>query len=148
MAEYFEFEGVELTKTGGLHGTREAVEAAHDILGDVSGLVFNHPDEKTLYIAGDTIWNEYVVASLAAHSPDVIVLNAGDAQVPGLGSIIMGCEDVKRVHDAAPAATIVASHMEAVNHCVLTRADLADFAAANAMAERLLIPADSEALSF
>jgi hypothetical protein len=91
-------------------------------------------------VARDTIWNDYVRSSLARHEPDFVVLNAGDAQVPGPESVIMGTEDVKKVHDAAPAATLVARHMEAVNHCVLTRAEVREFAVRNGMSQRLRTP--------
>jgi L-ascorbate metabolism protein UlaG (beta-lactamase superfamily) len=143
------FNGVSLVKTPGQHGTDEAVAVARQIIGDVCGVVFKHADEKTLYVAGDTIWNGYVRSNLAAYVPDIIVLNAGDAQVPGLGSVIMGKEDLKKVHDASPpAATLIASHMEAVNHCVLTRAELRNFAGKNGMSERLLVPEEDEHYSF
>lgn len=145
LGEETTFNGVKLVKTSGLHGSEQAVAAAHEILGDVSGVVFTHPDEKTLYVAGDTVWNDDVRANLATYVPDVVVLNAGDAQVPGLGSIIMGTADVKAVYDAAPGAVVIASHMEAVNHSVLTRQDLLAFAEANGITGRLRVPADDEA---
>jgi hypothetical protein len=59
-----------------------------------------------------------------------------------LGSIIMGIADIKTVFDATPEAQIVASHMETVNHCVLSRAKLKAFAEENGMTARLSIPAD------
>ena len=119
------------------------------MMGEVCGIVFRHGDEKTLYVAGDTIWNDYVRSSLDNYMPDIVVLNAGDAQVPGLGSVIMGKDDVKKVHDAAPLATLIASHMEAaINHCVLTRAELRDFADNTRMSQRLLIPQDGEGYTF
>jgi L-ascorbate metabolism protein UlaG (beta-lactamase superfamily) len=121
---------------------------AGELLGEVCGVVFKHPDEKVLYLAGDTIWNDHVKTSLAAHNPDVVVLNAGDAQVPGLGSIIMNAEDVRKVYDAAPRATLIASHMEAVNHSVLTRAELRVFSEKTGMTDRLLVPEDDEAYAF
>lgn len=74
-------------------------------------------------------------------------MNCCDAQVLGLGSIIMNATDVKSVYDAAPQATLVASHMEAVNHAALTRAGLRAFVDDNRMADRVLIPADGETLS-
>lgn len=80
---------VTIIKTPGQHGSDEALAAIPEILGEVCGLVFQHPDEKALYIAGDTVWNDYVETNLDTYKPDVAVLNAGDAQVPGLGSIIM-----------------------------------------------------------
>jgi L-ascorbate metabolism protein UlaG (beta-lactamase superfamily) len=142
------FHGVSLVKTPGQHGTDEAYAVARQLMGEVCGIVFRHPDEKTLYVAGDTIWNNHVRTNLAQHKPDIVVLNAGDAQVPGLGSIIMGTEDVKNVHAAAPQATLIASHMEAVNHSVLTRAELRDFAERNRFSKWLLIPEDDEHYTF
>ncbi|MFM1664486.1 MBL fold metallo-hydrolase [Aeromonas salmonicida] len=106
-------------------------------LGEVYGVVFSHPQEKTLYLAGDTVWNEMVAQSLRQHEPNVIILNCGDAQVPGLGSIIMGKEDVRAVYQAAPQATLIASHMEAVNHAVLSRKELRDYLAEHGMADRV-----------
>jgi L-ascorbate metabolism protein UlaG (beta-lactamase superfamily) len=147
LAEETEFNGVTLSKTGGQHGSDAAYEVLGEILGQVCGVVFRHPEAKTLYIAGDTIWNHHVEEALARHQPEVIVLNSGDAQVPGVGSIIMGTADVKAVHEAAPAATLIGSHMEAVNHCVLTRAELRAFAEQEGFPDSLLIPADGETIT-
>lgn len=148
LAEGTTFGGVSLFKTAGQHGSDEALAAIPEILGDVCGVVFKHANEKTLYIAGATVWNEHVRSSLANYAPDVVVLNAGDAQVPGLGSIIMGTKDVKKVYEAAPQATLIASHLEGVNHSVLTRSELRDFSAQNGMTDRLLVPDDNEVYVF
>ncbi|HWL72108.1 MAG TPA: MBL fold metallo-hydrolase [Geminicoccus sp.] len=148
LTEDTAFSGVSLIKTPGQHGSDQALAVAGELLGEVCGVVFKHPDEKVLYLAGDTIWNAHVKTSLAAHNPDVVVLNAGDAQVPGLGSIIMNAEDVRKVYDAAPRATLIASHMEAVNHSALTRAELRVFSEKTGMTDRLLVPEDDEAYAF
>ncbi|MNI83376.1 hypothetical protein D3C87_1710720 [compost metagenome] len=111
------------------------------------GVVFSHPNEKTLYLAGDTIWNQYVQDSLQQFQPEVVILNAGDAQVIGLGSIIMGKQDVYEVFRAAPQATLIATHMESVNHAVLTRQELREFSVQKGMTDRLLIPEDGETCS-
>jgi L-ascorbate metabolism protein UlaG (beta-lactamase superfamily) len=117
-------------------------------MGQVCGIVFSHPDEPSLYLAGDTVWNRYVADSLAAHRPDVVVLNCGDAQVPGLGAIIMDQHDLARVAQAAPHAVIVASHLEAVNHCVLSRAALRAFLDEQGLRARVLVPEDGETCVF
>jgi L-ascorbate metabolism protein UlaG (beta-lactamase superfamily) len=140
--------GIKLSQTSGQHGSDEALQAIGEILGDVCGVVFQHPEEKTLYIAGDTVWNQHVVVALEKHQPDVILLNAGDAQVVGLGSIIMGKEDVLRVFEAAPQAQIVATHLESVNHAVLTRQELSRYCDEKGMTSRVSIPADGETLDF
>ncbi len=143
-----EFDGITLIKTPGQHGTDQAYAVIGEILGNVCGVVFKHPDEKTIYLAGDTIWNGYVEESLRTYRPDVVVLNCGDAQVPGLGSIIMNKEDVQKVYAAAPQAILVASHMEAVNHSMLSRQELREFSTKTGMTDRLLVPDDNEAHTF
>jgi len=146
LTEASEFSGVKLAKTGGQHGT-DATLRAIPRLGKVSGVVFSHPSEKTLYVAGDTIWNAHVERAIAEHQPDAIVLNAGKAVFIGLDPIIMGEEDVRAVHRAAPRATLIASHMEAVNHCILSRADLRAFAEREGFASSLRVPADGETIT-
>lgn len=117
-------------------------------LGEVCGIVFRQEGEKSLYVAGDTIWTDEVADNLATYTPDVIVLNAGFAQATGLGPIIMGADDVKKVHEAAPDAILIASHMEAVNHCILKREELRSYARANGFADSLRVPEDDQSYSF
>lgn len=148
LTEKSTFGGVSLIKTPGRHGSDKVMAAIGKRLGEVCGVLFTSGDEKTLYIAGDTIFNRYVEDTLRRYAPDVIILNSGDAQVPGLGSIIMNKEDVYEVFKAAPRATLIASHMEAVNHAALTRGALREYAAETGMTERLLVPEDGETLIF
>jgi L-ascorbate metabolism protein UlaG (beta-lactamase superfamily) len=146
LTDNTEYRGVRLSRTGGQHGTDADLKALPQILGPVSGFVLRHPAHKTLYVAGDTIWNREVEHAIATYAPDVIVLNAGMATVIGLDPIIMGPTDVLAVHRAAPKAMLIASHMEAVNHCILSRADLRAFSKRDGYAQHLLIPADGETL--
>lgn len=142
--------GITLLKTDGQHGSDEAYANPEmaAFLGDACGLVFKHPDEKTLYIAGDTVWVKPYEDSLRSHRPDVVVLNTGFAQVDGIGAIIMGKEDVLRTHQELPAAMIVASHMEAVNHCILSRAGLRAYSEENSIQDNVFVPEDGETLAF
>jgi L-ascorbate metabolism protein UlaG (beta-lactamase superfamily) len=142
------FEDIVMRKTQGQHGSDAVMAAIGERMGEVCGIVFSHPDEPSLYLAGDTVWNQYVADSLAVHRPDVVVLNCGDAQVPGLGAIIMDQHDLARVARAAPQATIVASHLEAVNHCMLSRAALRGFLDEQGLRARVLVPEDGETCVF
>ena len=108
--------------------------------------MFTHPDEKTLYVAGDTIWHPVVAEGLRTHAPDV-VLNCGDNQIPGLGRVVMNAEDVAQVYAAAPWATLVASHMEAVNRAALSRQELRAYLDARAMAARVRVPEDGDTIT-
>jgi L-ascorbate metabolism protein UlaG (beta-lactamase superfamily) len=96
----------------------------------------------TLYIAGDTIWCDEVREALERYKPAGVVVNTGTAQFLRGDPITMTADDVVAVCQAAPAAQVVAVHMEAINHCLLTRDDLAfQLEAARVRAE---IPGDGE----
>ncbi|MCR5890526.1 hypothetical protein LRS06_23110 [Hymenobacter sp. J193] len=86
--------------------------------------------------------------NLRQYQPEVVVLNAGDNQITGLGSIVMNQEDVYAVHQALPRATLVSTHMEATNHATLSRQQLRAFAAEKGMTNQVLVPADGEAYFF
>ena len=47
-----------------------------------------------------------------------------------------------------PTATVVASHMESINHCLLTRAELREFTLEHGIEDKVLIPADGETMVF
>ncbi len=151
MTDATTFGDIRIAKThGGQHGTDRAyaVPELAERLGEACGVVLRHPDEKTLYIAGDTVWRDEVAADLQKHQPDVVVLNAGYAHVIGFGPIIMGQEDVLNVHFLLPQANIVASHMEAINHCLLTRSALREYVEANRVSDAVSIPEDGETVIF
>ena len=85
-------------------------------MGPVSGYVLSRSGSPTLYIAGDSVWCPEVAAAITTHKPSIIFVNAGAAQFLEGGPITMDVDDVVKVCQAAPQATIVAMHMEAVNH--------------------------------
>ena len=143
-------EGVKIIKTDGQHGSDEAYavpEIAH-WLGDACGLVFSAEDEKTLYLAGDTIWVPPYVETLQTYEPEIVVLNMGLATVDDIGPIIMGKHDALKTLELLPLATVVASHMEAVNHCLLSRAELRAYTAEKGITDQVLVPEDGETLTF
>lgn len=151
MTDETTFGDISISKTdGGQHGTDRAyaVPELAERLGEACGVVFRHPDEKTLCILGDTIWRAEVEAELQQHRPDVVVVNAGYAHVLGFGPIIMGQEDVLNLHFLLPEAKIVATHMEAINHCLLTRSALREYVDANQIGELVSIPQDGETVIF
>lgn len=132
--------GIEVTRTGGQHGTGEIGAR----MGPVSGFVFRASGAPTLYIAGDTVWCPELETALREHAPDVIVLNAGAAQFLTGGPITMTADEVLRTAETAPNARIIAVHMDTINHCLLTRATLAEAVADAGLSERISIPADGE----
>jgi L-ascorbate metabolism protein UlaG (beta-lactamase superfamily) len=144
LTEATTFEGITLSKTKAQHGRGEMLKRA----GQVCGVVFKHPREKTLYIAADTVWFEGVREAIDVHKPDVIVVNGGDNQFFGSGSLIMGKDDIYEVYKTASNARIIVSHMEAVNHYTLSRADLKAFIKDKGIASSVLVPDDGESYTY
>lgn len=135
--------GIEVTRTGGQHGTGEIGAR----MGPVSGFVFRAAGQPTVYIAGDTVWCAEVEDALREHQPDVIVVNAGAAQFLVGDPITMTAEDVFKVAEAAPNATVITVHMDTINHCLLTREMLSQAVSSAGLTDRVLIPADGETIT-
>ena len=122
-----EWDGLSITRTPARHGHGRMAE----LLAPVSGFVLDD-----LYLAGDTVWYDAVEETIERHRPRVAVVNAGGAEFEEGGLIVMGVEDVREVVARVP--TVVAVHLEALNHCFLTRAALA------AAVPEVVIPRDGE----
>ncbi len=118
-------------------------------MGTVSGFVLEAEDEPTLYWAGDTIWYAPVEQVIAAKQPDVIVTHSCGATWKGSAPIVMDAEQTIAVCVAAPNSRVIATHMEALDHATVSRADLRQYADARGIAAaQLLIPADGDTLAF
>jgi L-ascorbate metabolism protein UlaG (beta-lactamase superfamily) len=130
-------------RTGGQHGAGEIGQR----MAPVSGFVIQAPEVPKVYIAGDTIWCQAVEAALGQFLPDVTILNAGAAQFLTGGPITMTAEDVIQVCLQPVDTRVVAVHMEALNHCKLTRADLRREIATAGLSERVMVPEDGETLN-
>ena len=143
-----DFEGVKLFKTQCQHGRREVVKPMCEKIGmpyDAMGIVFKSDAEKTLYVAGDTIWCDEVITAIDKFNPEIIVINACGATVlVGEGErLIMDIEDVKAISNYAKNSTIIASHMDTVSHLTVTRKDIKFLKLNN-----VVVPDDNEILEF
>jgi L-ascorbate metabolism protein UlaG (beta-lactamase superfamily) len=127
VEDALEWDGLRVTRTPARHGTGRVAE----LLAPVSGFVLDD-----LYLAGDTVWFEGVEETIARFAPRVAVVNAGGAEFVEGGLIVMGADDVREVVARVP--TVIAVHMEALNHCFLERAMLA------AAVPGVVIPQDGE----
>jgi L-ascorbate metabolism protein UlaG (beta-lactamase superfamily) len=137
-------DNIQLVKTKGEHGRGKVLKLA----GNVCGVILKHADEKTLYIAGDTVWYEAIQDTIEKQQPEVIVVNGGDNQFLEGGSLVMDRKDILEVANAAPHATVLSVHMEAVNHWGLSREELRHFLTEQEIADKVIVPNDGEALNF
>lgn len=139
-----EWQGIDMIRTAGQHGHGEIGE----LMAPVSGFVLKASGEPTVYIAGDTVWCNEVQQAIDQVQPDIIIVNAGAAQFKSGGPITMSANDVISVSNAAPNATVIAVHMEAINHCLLSRSDLRDALIKAGIASQVRVPEDGEQITF
>lgn len=140
-----EISGVTVTRVPAQHGTGDIAA----LMAPVSGYVLQANDEPTLYLSSDTIWYDEVAAVIARFAPDVIAVNAGGARFLVGDPIVMTAADIAAAHATAPNASIVIQHLEAINHCLETRAYYREeLPRLGVNMERIFIPADGEELAF
>lgn len=111
--------GVTIHRVEARHGFGPVAER----LGPSSGWVLRATGEPTVYLTGDTVWCDEVAETIGRHRPDVIVVNGGGAELASGDRIVMDDGDVAKVAAAAPDAHIVVVHLEAISHCLTSRAD-------------------------
>lgn len=136
---------VTIKTTDGRHGPPEVLED----MGEVSGFLIIAPSEPTLYWAGDTILCPQVESVLAGERPDIVVIHGCGALWNGKGPLVMDAAMVMETLRQAGDATVIVTHLDAVDHATVSRADIRATAAKQALAtKRLLIPEDGERLDF
>jgi L-ascorbate metabolism protein UlaG (beta-lactamase superfamily) len=144
VADSVTWQGITITRTPGQHGFGELAER----MGAVSGFVWQAAGEPTVYWIGDSIWYEPIAQVIADVQPDIIITHSGGARFGDSLPIVMDEAMTLAVCQAAPNATVIAVHMEALDHCPVTRANLRAQANEVGIAQnRLLIPVDGETIT-
>lgn len=137
LGDSMTFGTTEIIRTDCIHGTKIPC-------GDACGYIFRSPNEKTLYVCGDTIWYDGVRKVIDTYHPDVIITNNCAAEFVEYGRLIMDEKDLAEVVKAAPRATVIASHMDNVTHATITRRSLKKKMKKLGILDRVLVPDDGE----
>lgn len=110
--------GKEIIRTKCVHGYNERMALK---MCETSGYILRG-EEKSVYIAGDTVLCTDLIKNIKSYSPDYIILNCFEATIPE-GRLIMNLEELNQISKMAPNSTIVASYLDSVNHALTTSAD-------------------------
>jgi len=110
------------------------------------GFVLQLPEEPSLYITGDTLLSKDVRHCIQSIQPHWIVLPAGGARFDLGGDIIMGKEDAMEIAEFAKGK-IIANHLEALDHCPVTRKELRTAIKIRNWEHKLYVPNDGETVS-
>lgn len=143
VVEQFCWQEIIIHRTDGEHGTGEIGAK----MAPVSGYVLQTTGEPSLYIAGDTIYCEKVSAVLTRYQPNIIIVNAGGARFSEGDPITMTPQDVAEVCRKAQKSKVIAVHMEAINHCLVSRADLRTYLQQQGLIEQVSIPKNGEKMT-
>ncbi|NHM33963.1 MBL fold metallo-hydrolase [Neobacillus terrae] len=144
ISEVFNWEGIQLIRTTGEHGKGSLGKK----MGPVSGFVLKSKDEPTLYIIGDSVWYEEIQAVFNNFSPDVAIIFAGEARFNEGEPITMGLKDIDSIVTEFPNTKLVISHLEAWNHCVLTRNQVLNYILSKNLQHKAAVPLDGESLTY
>jgi L-ascorbate metabolism protein UlaG (beta-lactamase superfamily) len=145
VKETVDWQGIRITRTPCQHGSGAVLAE----MGDASGLIFEAENEPTVYWAGDTIWCESVAETIHRMQPEVIITHSCGAMWGDHVLIIMDAAQTVAVCRAAPLSTVIATHMEALDHATVSREALRAYAEAQGIRpEKLLIPSDGEKITF
>ena len=137
------FEGIEIIRVGGQHGKGEILSK----MGQVSGFVLKAEKEPTVYWVGDSIWCSEIEKTIKTYKPDIIITHSGGATIPGFPPILMDVNDTIKVLTESSDAKVIAIHMEALDHCPVTRDKLLkEVTQTDISVDRLIIPKDGETI--
>lgn len=117
------------------------------LMGRGVGYFLEPEGHPSVYIAGDTVMTDDVRRVLTHSAPDIAVVAAGNASVDIGQPILMSLEEVMEFAALAPG-TVIANHLEALNHCPVTRIQVSTAAKKSGLHRKILIPNDGDLLDF
>lgn len=133
-------------------GSIEGIPATHgygkvaELMGDVMGYFIVLDNKKSVYLSSDTVYTDAVDKVLRSYQPDISVLACGSAQLDEYEPILMTMNDiVKFVHNAPNL--VIANHLESLNHCPTSRAELKRRLKKDDLLNKVWIPKDGETLN-
>lgn len=142
IKRHYNWGEIVLTRTPAKHGHGMLALT----LSPVSGFIISAIGETTTYITGDTVWYSKTKKTIDRYNPKIVICNCGEARFSHGKPITMDTKDIHDMCRYLPSLKIVAVHMDAWNHCRLTRNDLKKFVIENNLTAQIIIPADGEEL--
>ena len=131
------YKNIEIILTKGKHGTG----AVGISMGNTYGFVLKQNNGNIIYLTGDTIWCKYVEETIEKYNPKYIIGFSGSATIENV-HITLDKEDIEKILRKANKSKLIVNHMDAWNHCFLTKEDLRKLIQNN----NLYIPNDGETI--
>ncbi len=132
-----------------LDGKITAIPAHHGygfiakLMGAVAGFYIQFDQQNSIYISSDTVYTAEVERVFTELNPTLSVLAAGSAQFDFGGKLLMNEDDIVTFVQKSPNK-VYANHMEAINHCPMTRTKLTQLLTQHQLQHKVIIPEDGE----
>lgn len=121
-------------------------------MGPASGYLLSEPEEPTVYITGDTIYNTQIKENIIMYQPEILLINAGSPKFLMSNQIVMNIMDIEETLKVNPALTFIIVHLDTYNHCMETREDVRTYFTPEKQSElgvkHFFVPEDNEHISF
>jgi hypothetical protein len=139
---YIEWRSISINRFPADHG-----EGIIKLIMGKSSSYFIQNGNETLFITGDAVLNHRLVNSLKETMPVLIIANTGSAMFNFGKPITLTADSLLQMKSLLPDAKIIAVHMNAINHCRLSKEELRKFAIKENLTD-IIIPNEGDILSF
>ena len=144
LADVVDRQGIRFKRREGSHGLGPVVEK----MGSVMGFSITAKDEPSIYWAGDTVLYPAIGAIIANTTPEIVIIHPCGARWDG-DLITMDAKEAVATCRLAPASTVIATHMDSLDHATVSRDELRRYSIEQGVSlQQLLIPRDGETLQF
>ena len=144
LADVVDWQGIRFKRREGSHGLGPVVEK----MGSVMGFSITAKDEPSIYWAGDTVLYPAIGAIIANTTPEIVIIHPCGARWDG-DLITMDAKEAVATCRLAPASTVIATHMDSLDHATVSREELRQYSIEQGVSlQQLRIPRDGETLQF
>lgn len=109
------------------------------------GYFIQQNNEPSLYLMGDTILTNEIREFIQQKQPDYIVAPTGKAQFDIGAPLLLNEKEIIELASLSHG-TIIANHMDALDHCRIKRQDLKVLLRTEGLENRFIIPDDGETI--
>ncbi|RBL90147.1 MBL fold metallo-hydrolase [Chitinophaga flava] len=121
----------------------------------ISSSYYLQTGKQSVFFTGDAILDELLTNSLLRTQPPVIVANTGECQftrenpvlAPGI-TMTLTTGELKTITTLLPSTTIIAVHMDAINHCSLSKTALRKYITDEKLKSRIVVPNEGDVLPY
>ncbi len=110
------------------------------------GYYIKLPKSPSIYLMGDTILTDTIREFIKKNQPDYIIAPTGVAKFDIGSPLLLPTEDILELFKIAKGK-IIANHMDALDHCRLSREGLKKLLKESDLLERVIIPDDGESVT-